>query len=121
MVTLLRRCFLVALLAGAAYAGFTVWRSGRSTADTHQPEWPPLPTDNSAAGTEASTPADRPTAVGWVEPVDGECPSSHPIKANAKSGIYHLPGGRFYDRTVPERCYADEPTAIADGYRASKS
>ena len=40
-----------------------------------------------------------------------------PIKANDNSGIFHVPGGRFYDRTVPERCYAERRDAEADGYR----
>ena len=57
----------------------------------------------------------------WVEPHDGECPDGYPIKANDNSGIYHVPGGRFYDRTVPERCYADPAAAEADGYRAAKA
>jgi len=56
----------------------------------------------------------------WVAPVDGACPVSHPIKANANSRIYHQPGGRFYDRTQAERCYADAAAAEADGYRAAK-
>ena len=47
------------------------------------------------------------TGTAWVAPVDGACPLSHPVKANANSGIYHVPGGRFYDRTRPERCYSD--------------
>src|SRR2546429_7577467 len=39
------------------------------------------------------------------------CPSSHPIKGNftTSSGercISHLPGGQFYGKTKPERCYA---------------
>ena len=55
-----------------------------------------------------------------MPPVDGACPASHPIKANANSGIYHQPGGRFYDRTQAERCYADAAAAEADGYRAAK-
>lgn len=57
----------------------------------------------------------------WVDPVDGACPDGFPIKANAKSGIYHVPGGQFYARTVPERCYADADSAEADGYRAAKA
>ena len=57
----------------------------------------------------------------WVAPVDGACPSGYPIKGNANSLIYHVPGGRFYDRTVPERCYASAADAEADGYRAAKS
>jgi hypothetical protein len=66
--------------------------------------------------------ADTSEAQAWVEPLDGgACPSSHPIKANDNSGIYHVPGGRFYDRTVAVRCYADPESATADGYRPAKA
>ena len=65
--------------------------------------------------------ADTGRAPAWVEPVDGACPDGYPIKVNTKSGIFHAPGGRFYDRTPPDRCYADAPSAEADGYRASRS
>ena len=34
--------------------------------------------------------------------------------------IYHVPGGEFYDRTNPEKCFATEAAARAAGYRASK-
>ena len=58
----------------------------------------------------------------WAEPLDGGgCPPTHPIKANDSSRIYHLPGGRFYDRTVAVRCYADADAAAADGYRPAKA
>ena len=57
----------------------------------------------------------------WVAPVDGGCPDGFPIKANDNSGIFHVPGGRFYDRTVPERCYATADDALADGYRQAKA
>ncbi|MET0577522.1 MAG: hypothetical protein ABW122_02600, partial [Ilumatobacteraceae bacterium] len=57
----------------------------------------------------------------WVAPVDGACPITHPIKANNNTGIYHLPGTRFYDRTQAERCYTDAASAEADGYRAAKT
>lgn len=58
---------------------------------------------------------------GWTEPLDdGSCPLSHPIKANDNSGIFHVPEGRFYARTNPERCYSDAPAATADGYRQAK-
>ncbi len=52
---------------------------------------------------------------------DGTCPISHPVKANDNSGIFHVPGGRFYDRTNPERCYTTPDAAIADGYRQAKN
>ena len=68
--------------------------------------------------TAAAAVADPPAA--WVAPVDGGCPDGYPIKAKESSGIYHRPGGLSYDRTRPDRCYADEVTAEADGFRAAK-
>jgi hypothetical protein len=60
--------------------------------------------------------------TGWIAPGDdGSCPTSHPVKANGNSGIYHLPGGQHYARTRAERCYVDTAAAEADGYRAAKS
>jgi hypothetical protein len=56
----------------------------------------------------------------WVEPVDGEAPATHPIKAKMSSGIYHVPGGFNYVRTRPDRCYLDVAAAEADGLRPSK-
>ena len=67
---------------------------------------------------EEPPPSPPPTA--WVEPVDGACPTGYPVKANASSRIYHVPGGQFYERTVPERCYTDPQAAEADGYRAAR-
>lgn len=57
----------------------------------------------------------------WTTPVDGVPPPGYPVKANDDSMIFHLPGGRFYERTRAERCYADAADAIADGYRAAKA
>jgi hypothetical protein len=56
----------------------------------------------------------------WVEPVDGECPPTHPVKAKLSSKIYHLPGGFNYARTRPDRCYVSAAAAEADGLRPSK-
>lgn len=70
-------------------------------------------------GSDVATPG--PSTPWVVAEADGSCPSTHPIKANDNSGIYHQPGGRFYDRTAPDRCYASTTSAEADGYRASKS
>jgi hypothetical protein len=52
---------------------------------------------------------------------DGSCPPGYPLKAKESSGIFHVPGGRFYERTNPDRCYANAADAEADGYRQSKS
>lgn len=62
----------------------------------------------------------EPRVDAWVAPVDGACPVGHPIKAKDNSRIYHVPGGRFYERTTAERCYVDAAAAEADGYRAAK-
>lgn len=50
----------------------------------------------------------------------GDCPDSAPIKGNGDSGIYHVPGGQFYDVTNAEECFASESAAVAAGYRKSK-
>ena len=94
--------------------------------------WPPLQVSEepvAAVGDLASVLQELPDpvdlegqndAAAWVAPVDGACPLSHPFKANDSSHIYHSPGGRFYERTRAERCYADPAAAEADGYRAAK-
>jgi hypothetical protein len=43
------------------------------------------------------------------------------VKGKLASGIFHVPGGANYDRTRPDRCYADAGAAEADGLRASKA
>lgn len=53
------------------------------------------------------------------------CPLSHPVKGNftPHSGercIYHMPGGEFYSRTKPERCYVTGEEAVKDGCRRSR-
>ncbi|MBK7820131.1 MAG: hypothetical protein IPJ61_03405 [Tessaracoccus sp.] len=48
------------------------------------------------------------------------CPASHPIKGNASSMIYHVPGGAYYSRTKPEECFSTRSAAEKAGYRASK-
>lgn len=70
---------------------------------------------------EAAVPGEPPEELGpWVAPVDGACPATHPVKAKAASGIYHVEGGANYERTVPDRCYLSPAAAEADGYRAAK-
>ncbi len=75
-----------------------------------------------ATATGAPTASPAPDDRSWAEPLDdGSCPASHPIKVNESSGIFHVPGGRFYDRTVAGRCYANEDAASADGFRPAKA
>ncbi len=55
----------------------------------------------------------------WVEPTEGTCPASHPVKAKMSSKIFHVEGGLNYARTHPDRCYRDPAAAEADGLRKS--
>lgn len=80
--------------------------------------WEPMVTKETP--TRTSGPVQFTSTDPWVEPVDGACPLSHPIKGNDGSKIFHVPGGSSYDRTVPERCYARGEDAEADGYRQAK-
>jgi hypothetical protein len=118
-VTVLRRSIWL-LLIGAVGGVAWSWWSDRTAppSPTTPPEWPPL-------DAQAADAPDAPLltdASGWVTAIDdGSCPISHPVKANGNSGIFHVPGGRFYDRTKPERCYTTPDSAIADGYRQAKN
>jgi hypothetical protein len=58
---------------------------------------------------------------GRAQPRGGACPATHPIKGNASSMIYHVPGGAFYAKTFPEACFASESDARAAGYRRSRT
>jgi hypothetical protein len=75
----------------------------------------------SASGNESAGDSARAEiSQSWVEPEDGACPVSHPVKAKLSSGIFHPPGAQMYNRTRADRCYPDAAAAEADGLRASK-
>lgn len=79
-------------------------------------------TDEVLAEASSNEPTPAPTGMP-VEPTDGICPASHPIKGNRGSMgamIYHVPGGRNYERTKPEACFATIEEAEAAGYRAPR-
>jgi len=48
------------------------------------------------------------------------CPQSHPIKGNADSMIYHMPGSVYYHDVIPEWCFQTESDARYAGYRRSR-
>jgi hypothetical protein len=68
----------------------------------------------------------QPVGRPGVEPQGAwTCPLSHPIKGNfttysGEQCIYHVTADGFYDKTKPERCYATEADARADGCRRSR-
>ena len=150
LLVLIRRSLWLLLIGAVGGAVYSYWRDRAVVEPAGPPEWPPLPTPEPATAPAAPDPTPAPSpapqssnaaasfvnalvdapearssdgdAGGWVEPQDdGSCPVSHPIKANDNSGIFHVPGGRFYDRTKPERCYQSADAAVADGYRQAKN
>jgi hypothetical protein len=147
MMRWLRRLLLLGLLGGGGYAGYTAWKRKASEGTTGTPSWPPFeatstvapstatprtadatrpfvsapPRAERAAAEPAASATDSPRSTHWVAPIDGQCPDGYPVKANDNSGIFHVVGGRFYVRTIPERCYANAADAVADGYRPAKA
>ena len=132
-----RRVFMLSVVAGTAYAIWRWFESQRSDSDLTweaQPApFPPQPRTESppparsnpspAAPVTATEPAGAQATPaggdGWVEPIDGTCPASHPVKAKMSSKIFHVEGGLNYERTHPDRCYRDAAAAEADGLRKS--
>ena len=119
MMRWLRRLFVLGALAGGGYGTYQVWLR-RQSSTTEAPEWPALTPEPSVAPVAAVAESAL-LAAPWVAPVDGTCPEGYPVKANSNSRIFHVPGGRFYDRTVAERCYATADDAVIDGYRPAKA
>jgi len=133
-----KRALGAGILAGIGYAAWRAWQArvpqGSSDVEwstapfpfppaprppEHRVHVPPEVEPGGGPETEAEGEAHVPD---WLEPnPDGSCPSTHPIKAKLASGIYHVPGGANYERTHPDRCYADEGAAKRDGLRRSKA
>lgn len=89
-----------------------------------EPPAPPL-SDAVVAGTadlDVAQVAEKPAGAArtWVEPTGAVCPGTHPVKAKMASGLFHLPGMLNYTRTRPDRCYASDEAALADGLTKAK-
>ncbi len=52
---------------------------------------------------------------------DGSEPDGFPIKGNASSKLYHVPGSAFYERTVAEVWFRDADAAEAAGFQLPPS
>ena len=130
LVKKLAQVLKIGAVAGVAIGIVRAVRGSSPPEVTGQASWQPLhdepaterrtaPVKFAANATTSAAPA-TPDDQRWVEPIDGACPATHPVKGNADSGIFHVPGGMSYERTVPERCYASEADAEADGFRRAK-
>ena len=72
-----------------------------------------------ATETEAEAEGDAPAGAVRGD-ASGECPEEYPIKGNATSKFYHIPGSPSYKRTVPEFCFATTEAAEAAGFKPTK-
>ena len=126
--TALRRTLLLVVLAAGVGMALS-WRRGNDTTPTptEPPQWPnwperTAPTEQVVRSEHSDHTGGTDDDPGWVAANDdGSTPDGHPVKAKESSGIFHVPDGRFYDRTKPDRCYPTAADAEADGYRRSKS
>jgi hypothetical protein len=135
---LVRRVFMLSVVAGTAYAVWRWFEAQRSESglswEAQPAPFPPQPraenprapatpvtTTEPVTATEPVAAQAAPASGGeaWVEPTDGTCPASHPVKAKMSSKIFHVAGGLNYERTHPDRCYRDPAAAEADGLRKS--
>jgi hypothetical protein len=128
-----RRRTLGSLLFLGAVAVFVWWRrrSQEPAVATGSPQWPSFapeaePAAKAEPEREAAPEPDPEPHAGvsseWMPSTSaGVCPAGFPIKANDSSHIFHVPGGRSYERTRPDRCYATAAAAERDGYRQAKA
>lgn len=118
-VTILRRTLMMVLFSIVVGGVVTYRRQRLSGVATEPPVWPDFPDLRVVPAPDV--PADG-VAETW-RPVDedGSVPDGYPVKVKESSGIFHVPGGRFYDRTNGDRHYPSPEAAAADGYRQSKS
>ncbi|HEX3090075.1 MAG TPA: 50S ribosomal protein L4, partial [Ilumatobacteraceae bacterium] len=71
-----------------------------------------------AAEPEIVSADDKPLPAGAHAPIEsGEAPRGFKIKGNADSGLYHVPGSAFYDRTVAEIWFKTAEDAEAAGFQ----
>jgi large subunit ribosomal protein L4 len=71
---------------------------------------------------EVASADDKPLPAGaHAATEDGEAPRGYKIKGNADSGLYHVPGSAFYDRTVAEIWFKTAEDAEAAGFQLPPS
>jgi hypothetical protein len=128
MKRMLKRMIGVSALAALAYALWRAFdRAQASSTVTWEPKPFPFPPEPRRSAPEPAVEPEPPVepeptveSSVWIEPDDGACPVSHPVKVKVASGIFHVPGGMNYTRTKADRCYADPDAAEADGFRPAK-
>jgi large subunit ribosomal protein L4 len=76
----------------------------------------PAATSSASAG-----PVAGPHAGSVMPPEDGSTPTGYEIKGNADSGLYHVPGSRYYGQTKAEFWFDTVESAEAAGFAAPGS
>ena len=76
--------------------------------------------DTVAKDTAKPAAADLPAGA-KAPKADGGAPKGYEIKGNVDSGLYHVPGSAFYDRTVAECYFATAEAAEAAGFQLPPS
>lgn len=80
------------------------------------------PVEDAAEVEESASDETHPYGPGSHAPLeDGSEPEGFPVKGNADSNLYHLPGTRFYNSTVAEVWFADAEAAEAAGFQLPPS
>ena len=75
-----------------------------------------------AGADEAEASTEAPFGEGSHAPLeDGSQPEGFPIKGNASSKLYHVPGSSHYERTTAEVWFASEEAAEAAGFQLPPS
>jgi large subunit ribosomal protein L4 len=85
---------------------------------------PAASTEAPVSTTKASTSADEeaPFGPGSHLPLeDGSQPEGFPVKGNADSMLYHVPGSSFYERTAAEVWFVDAEAAEKAGFQLPPS
>jgi hypothetical protein len=96
-------------------------RASRSRAEAAAGE-PVALAKASAAKKSAPAAEEAPFGPGSHLPLeDGSQPDGFPIKGNADSMLYHVPGSSFYERTVAEVWFADADAAEQAGFQLPPS
>ena len=124
---IIRKILKLAVIA-AIVGALASWFRSRSTEETEGEDeedlpWPPIASSNDEATAQVVEPNDGSAMEPreWITcDGSGNCPTTHPIKAKDSSGLYHVPEGTLYERTIPDRCYSTVEAAKADGYRPSQ-
>jgi large subunit ribosomal protein L4 len=85
-------------------------------------DWVIFSKSTAATKKAAAKPAATDVPAGAKAPkADGGAPKGYEIKGNADSGLYHVPGSAFYDRTVAEFYFATAEAAEAAGFQLPPS